>query len=128
MYGLRTPTSERELVKIKNLYFKYSKKDKYYNLEDVSFSILPNRFHIFIGENGAGKSTTIDNILRTKIIRNDDKSVYYKNGKDEIILKNNIDMLYITNIENKTNLFKSYDDTWRYTYNYVKINSIRMEH
>lgn len=66
--------------------------------------------------------------MRTKIIRNDDKSVFYKNGKDEIILKNNIDMLYITNIENKTNLFMSYNDAWRYTYNYVKINSIRMEH
>lgn len=59
MFKLELASSAKELVEIKNLYFKYSKKDKYYNLEDVSFSILPNRFHIFIGENGAGKSTTI---------------------------------------------------------------------
>lgn len=48
-----------DLLKVENLYMKYKKKDKNYVLEDLNFSIKKGSFHAFIGENGAGKSTTI---------------------------------------------------------------------
>ncbi|MGL4184118.1 MAG: ATP-binding cassette domain-containing protein [Metamycoplasmataceae bacterium] len=38
---------------------KYKNKDKYYSLINVNFEVLKGQFHAFIGENGAGKSTTI---------------------------------------------------------------------
>ncbi|MGL6125013.1 MAG: ABC transporter ATP-binding protein [Metamycoplasmataceae bacterium] len=38
---------------------KYKKKDKYYSLKNINFEVERGQFHAFIGENGAGKSTTI---------------------------------------------------------------------
>lgn len=51
--------NSNDILKIENLYMKYKKKDKNYVLEDLNFSIKKGSFHAFIGENGAGKSTTI---------------------------------------------------------------------
>ena len=47
------------ILEVKNLYMKYKKKDKNFVLENLNFSIEKGSFHAFIGENGAGKSTTI---------------------------------------------------------------------
>ena len=44
---------------IENLYMKYNSKDKQFVLENLNFKIKKGDFHAFIGENGAGKSTTI---------------------------------------------------------------------
>jgi ABC-2 type transport system ATP-binding protein len=38
---------------------KYKNKDKEFTLKNVSFNVSKGEFHAFIGENGAGKSTTI---------------------------------------------------------------------
>ncbi|MGL5733150.1 MAG: ABC transporter ATP-binding protein [Metamycoplasmataceae bacterium] len=38
---------------------KYKKKDKNYSLKNINFKVEKGQFHAFIGENGAGKSTTI---------------------------------------------------------------------
>lgn len=48
-----------ELISIKNLYMKYSKRDKNFTLKNLNFNVNLGEFHAFIGENGAGKSTTI---------------------------------------------------------------------
>lgn len=42
-----------------NIYMKYKKNDKAYSLRNVNFQVAKGEFHAFIGENGAGKSTTI---------------------------------------------------------------------
>ncbi len=46
-------------LEVKNVYMKYNKKDKHFALNDLNFKIEKGDFHAFIGENGAGKSTTI---------------------------------------------------------------------
>lgn len=51
--------SKNIALKVENVYMKYNKKDLSYALEDVSFEVKKGDFHAFIGENGAGKSTTI---------------------------------------------------------------------
>ncbi len=50
---------QNNILEIKNLYMKYKKKDKNFILKDLNFNINKGDFHAFIGENGAGKSTTI---------------------------------------------------------------------
>ena len=50
---------EINTLEVKNVYMKYKKKDKHFALNDVNFKIEKGDFHAFIGENGAGKSTTI---------------------------------------------------------------------
>ena len=50
---------EVSILEIKNLYMKYKKKDENFVLNDLNFEIKKGEFHAFIGENGAGKSTTI---------------------------------------------------------------------
>lgn len=54
-----------------------SKKDKKTKLNKVSFEIMPKTFHVFIGNNGAGKSTTIKCMIG--LIENYQGSIYLKN-------------------------------------------------
>ncbi len=54
-----------------------SKKDKKIKLNKVSFEIMPKTFHVFIGNNGAGKSTTIKCMIG--LIENYQGSIYLKN-------------------------------------------------
>lgn len=54
--------NRKDFLKIENLSV-YRKSSKVQTLFDVSFELHPNSFHIFIGENGAGKSTTIKSII-----------------------------------------------------------------
>ncbi len=46
-------------ISMTNVYMKYSKKDEHHSLKNVNFKVEKGEFHAFIGENGAGKSTTI---------------------------------------------------------------------
>ncbi|MGL5521795.1 MAG: ABC transporter ATP-binding protein [Metamycoplasmataceae bacterium] len=46
-------------ISMSNIYMKYKHKDKSYSLKDINFDVFKGQFHAFIGENGAGKSTTI---------------------------------------------------------------------
>ena len=48
-----------EIISSSNIYMKYKNKDKEFTLKNVSFNVSKGEFHAFIGENGAGKSTTI---------------------------------------------------------------------
>lgn len=54
--------SIQNIIELKQISFKYNKKQTFYNLNNINFSVKKNSFHAFIGSNGAGKSTTI-NIL-----------------------------------------------------------------
>lgn len=49
------------ILKLNNIYYKYNKKTEC--ISDLSFEIKRGTFHAFIGENGAGKSTTIKMIV-----------------------------------------------------------------
>ncbi len=49
----------QEIISSSNIYMKYKNKDKEFTLKNVSFNVSKGEFHAFIGENGAGKSTTI---------------------------------------------------------------------
>ncbi len=66
------------VVQIKNISYMY-KKGVPLSLDNVSFSIEKGAFHAFVGENGAGKSTTIKSIIGQ--ITNYD-GVIEINGKD----------------------------------------------
>lgn len=46
-------------ISTSNIYMKYKKSDKSYSLRNVNIEVEHGQFHAFIGENGAGKSTTI---------------------------------------------------------------------
>ncbi|MDK2819892.1 MAG: ABC transporter ATP-binding protein [Mycoplasmataceae bacterium] len=46
-------------ISASNIYMKYKKSDKSYSLKNINFQVAKGEFHAFIGENGAGKSTTI---------------------------------------------------------------------
>ncbi len=66
------------MVTIKNVSYLYKKKGTL-SLDNVSFDIEEGSFHAFVGENGAGKSTTIKSIIGQ--ITNYD-GVIEINGKD----------------------------------------------
>lgn len=53
-----------EVIKVKNLKKAYKGKEVHYAVNDISFSVEEGQLFAFLGENGAGKSTTI-NILCT---------------------------------------------------------------
>ncbi|MDE6472982.1 MAG: ABC transporter ATP-binding protein [Ureaplasma sp.] len=54
--------NKNDFLEINNLSV-FRKSSKRQTLFDVCFKLYPNSFHIFIGENGAGKSTTIKSII-----------------------------------------------------------------
>lgn len=47
------------VIRTANIYMKYKKSDKFYSLKNINLEVRKGEFHAFIGENGAGKSTTI---------------------------------------------------------------------
>lgn len=50
------------MLSIENLYIKYKKNDKY-SIEDLSLNIYKGEIFGFLGQNGAGKSTTIKAVV-----------------------------------------------------------------
>lgn len=53
---------ENIAISVNNLYMSYSKKDNP-TIKNCTFNINEGDFHIFIGQNGAGKSTIIKMIV-----------------------------------------------------------------
>ena len=49
------------ILELKNVFYKYDKKG--HSVNNLTFSIKKGSFHAFVGENGAGKSTTIKLIV-----------------------------------------------------------------
>ena len=74
------------------------------------------------------ESIILDNILRTKIIRNDPTKVFYleNDNKTYTLLDNKSQLIYNLNIENKIYYFSTYNDAWKYYYDYVKLNAIKV--
>ena len=74
------------------------------------------------------ESIILDNILRTKIIRNDPTKVFYleDDNKTYTLLDNKSQLIYNLSIENKIYYFSTYNDAWKYYYDYVKLNAIKV--
>ncbi|WP_051122442.1 ABC transporter ATP-binding protein [Mesomycoplasma moatsii] len=90
---------------------KYKKKDKNYVLEDLNFSIKKGSFHAFIGENGAGKSTTIKIIAG---LNNDYDGNVIINGLN---VKENIEARKSFSYVPDKIVFPGGINTWEYIYN-----------
>ncbi len=81
------------MVELKNVSFKYKRSSDDWSLSNITFNIGDGSFHAFIGENGAGKSTTTKVI--TGLINNYEGQVLI-NGKDPALDKTaRVDMAYI---------------------------------
>ncbi len=81
------------MVTLQNISFKYKKRSKDWSLNNVTFNIYDGTFHAFIGENGAGKSTTMKVI--TGLVNNYEGSLII-NEKDPLSDNNaRLNMAYI---------------------------------
>ena len=67
-------------VSIKNLSFKYNKKDTQNVLSDLSLDIKPNKITVLLGLNGCGKTTLIK--LLVGLLQPDDGTILY--GKQNL--------------------------------------------
>ncbi|MGX9358253.1 ABC transporter ATP-binding protein [Mycoplasma sp. 128] len=50
-----------KIIEVKSLSKSYDKQN--YAIKELNFDILPGKFHVFIGSNGSGKTTTIKSIV-----------------------------------------------------------------
>lgn len=104
------------LLEVKNLSVKFNG----FELEDVSFNVEKGTIMGFIGENGAGKSTTLKLILNNINRDKGEIKVFDKdNIKDEIYLKNNVGYIPSESyfLENRTlkqhkDIFAGFYDNW----------------
>ena len=103
--------SDGNILKIENLYMKYKKKDENYALENLNFSIEEGSFHAFIGENGAGKSTTIKIIAG---LNNDYDGNVIINGLNA---KESVEARKLFSYVPDKIAFPSGINTWEYIYN-----------
>jgi len=84
------------ILEVNGLMKKYKNSDFYLN--DVSFSIPSGTIMGFIGENGAGKSTTIGCILNTLIKDSGTIKIFGKEMNDDSIdIRDDIGVVYDTN-------------------------------
>ena len=74
------------------------------------------------------ESTIMDNILRTKVIKNDPSKTFYleDDGRTYTLLDNQANLIYNLAIEGKTYYFITYQNAWWYYYDYVKLNSVKV--
>lgn len=74
------------------------------------------------------ESIILDNILRTKIIRNDPTKVFYleDDNKTYTLLDNKSDLIYSLTWNNKTYYFASYNYAWNYMYDAIKLGAIQV--
>ncbi len=73
------------------------------------------------------ESTIINNLIRTKIIKNDPSKIFYKEGNEYILLDNKINQLYSLKWDDKIWWFKDYNSCFNYMKEIVKNNSILVE-
>ncbi|CAL4323386.1 SmdB family multidrug efflux ABC transporter permease/ATP-binding protein [Buchnera aphidicola] len=73
-YGLIKKNIRNGNIIIKNLFFKYKKKDKYI-LKNINIEVKKNKFIAFVGKTGSGKSTLASLLMG-----------YYKPNSGEILL------------------------------------------
>ena len=85
------------ILKVQGLSKQY--KNSNFRLSDVSFSIPSGAIMGFVGENGAGKSTTIGCILNTLIKDSGSVKVFGKEMTDDSIdIRDDIGVVYDTNV------------------------------
>ncbi len=65
-------------------------------VDDVSFSVEKGKLFAFLGQNGAGKSTTINMLIG--ILQNDTGTIVYEGNKTYEQYKNNIGVVFQNNI------------------------------
>lgn len=92
---------------------KYKRKDKNYSLKNINFQVLKGQFHAFIGENGAGKSTTIKILTG---LNNDFEGDLFINNLD--IRKNPKARVKLCYVSDKTT-FPSGVSSYDFVYNLV---------
>jgi len=84
------------ILEVQSLCKQYKKSD--FSLHDVSFSLPRGAIMGFVGENGAGKSTTIGCILNTLIKDGGSIKVFGKEmADDRVDIRNDIGVVYETN-------------------------------
>ena len=96
---------------IENLYMKYNSKDKQFVLENLNFKIKKGDFHAFIGENGAGKSTTIKIISGLNNEYDGNVIMNGLNTKENVLARKKFSY-----IPDKV-VFPNGINTWNYLYN-----------
>ena len=102
---------EDNILEIKNLYMKYKKSDKHFTLNDLNFNVKKGDFHAFIGENGAGKSSTIKIISGLNNDFEGDVLINGLNTRENFNSRNGF--FYIPD----KNFFPSYQSVFDYLYN-----------
>lgn len=84
---------ERHILVVENLkkYFKATKA-----VDDISFKVERGSFFAFLGQNGAGKSTTINCIIT--LLKKDSGTILMDDQKDEDYIRNHIGVVFQENV------------------------------
>lgn len=86
-----TKNKSKHIIEVKNLYMRYSRKGDL-AIKNCSFNIDEGNFHVFVGQNGAGKSTIIRMIIGLNLDYQGQIFINGIDGKNHISRK---DMIFI---------------------------------
>jgi multidrug/hemolysin transport system ATP-binding protein len=92
-YFSKEKKSKKKLLEAKNLYKKF---DDIVAVNDISFYVKPGELYAFLGQNGAGKSTTIRMI--NTLLEKDRGTVLLNGNSDEAYIRQSIGVVFQENV------------------------------
>lgn len=79
------------MLEVKNLYFKYNKKDDYV-INDVSFKLEKGKIGVLLGKNGVGKTTLLKLILG--LLKPEKGEIYFDNNNLKNMKSSNLASIF----------------------------------